>query len=1549
MEQAVRRTAEYDQELAAKANAAKAAAREGLPVYKEYPEGYRWVELNKPGSFSAESEAMGHSVRGYEPPTGHPDWVEGSGDRGSLNYGLGGWEAIKSGKAKVYSLVDSKGVPHTTVEVGANNNQLRREDLLPYKEAALEEAKKLPNGYTEHDLNDIEIRMARQNMPARINQIKGKSNAAPNQEYLPFVQDFVKSGQWSGIRDIQNAGLVPIDPASDMANRLKEAGKNPPPYVTQNQLTELHDWMRGAGDLPEGYAQGGAVRISNNPDTMRMELGDRHFPVGGAVAATKAGKVGKGFFSAVDRAALGLKRPAGTGKEFMAEIKATKGIKPTELKGRKLDEIAAMPKMTKDQFIKELEARPPVKIEEKVLGQPSQKEIDDLVDKLAYEKGLEEAREFGKYGDDIDAMADENYRLSLKFDQKELQAKAREILNEGGSGPVYERETIPGGQNYREILLKIPTDLEYSTRYQVLNDDGKLVTTVKDEVTANRMIAGKEGFSVKPVQSETTSNVYRSSHWDDPNVLAHIRVSDRMVQPPPKMRYFAVNRKSGFPSQDFATQEELMEHIKTYPPHIQESLVVKQGQVAQPAQKVLHVEEIQSDWHQAGRKARTDEVKRLVKSGMSKQEAQAAVPEDYGYESNMAARRKALDDRYKSGELSLDQYDYLDRELTSVPNAPFKKDWQELALRRVMQEAAEGGYDRVALTPGATQADRYDLSKYVNELHYDSQTKKLTAWDHSGNKVVEEMGVSEDQLPDYIGREGASKLLAQNPQDTHIKQLFGLDLKVGGEGMEGFYDKMLPDYLNKLGKEYGVQVEKSAIPVAPKNSMNVLGFPSGEDYISGRITWPEFLRKNPEAAANFTEPVHGFSVTPQMRQDINEKGLPLYQQIGVPVGTGAVGMEAFDQPAMDDEPVRISDNPDTMRMELEDKQFAVGGFVKAGKAAKKATPISRAPSIIIPSKLGRVKEEVRQNKGEYGARRVERAADEIPNLERLYKEQAFREAFLGDNAKALMTMNPADFQKYAKELRDRSRSDIPHGYAELAKKGEIDKSTVPTDEYIQYLQRVQGGFDDMPYLLINKEEQGLPLMPFISGHEGRHRSRAMAESGEPSSLVQLSPRSELREPFPRRSQEEYIEALRKELEMTDNMVLPEGFERPPIKLPDVYAMGGAVEGENDLGAPSPQNSASPAAGYAIGGVTAANKAAKLAKEAVKPRRLSAKAAESVYAPGVHYADPLQPPTMRMSEALGMSGSEGKTLNFTETDRSGVKGDNRGGVGFSALQHYSDPHKKANASWGFGSEQIAKRKVKQGDPENTVWTTYIGSPEQHKSNTIVVRDALKTIQAADQKGLVHPEQLKIINLRLREATNKKGNPLFPSDFDITDPEALKYATSFERRAAISDVLMGLGVKKPMISKEFKQANPGVQWSDAANIEGILMRETDPALVGLPNYSVGPHLFTMDGGVILQPDLNIAFPAITTGTDFGFRFKPTPIRDAAPDWVKEKGYGPDDVINTRALSMGSPSQFVSEEYLTNLQKSGNKKGGAVKAPNSYKKRASISPLMKHFKTA
>jgi len=270
--------------------------------------------------------------------------------------------------------------------------------------------------------------------------------------------------------------------------------------------------------------------------------------------------------------------------------------------------------------------------------------------------------------------------------------------------------------------------------------------------------------------------------------------------------------------------------------------------------------------------------------------------------------------------------------------------------------------------------------------------------------------------------------------------------------------------------------------------------------------------------------------------------------------------------------------PDLLAKEKKpkEKKKAEGGIAmaKGGKfgnvleGAKKVSKVLmapqdeviKAPSVIIPSKVSNVEQAIRQSKGEYGAKRVQRAADKIPNLERLYTEKALTQAFGGDNAKALMAMNPADFEEFAHpilELETRRRGVEP------------SKANYPTDEYIKYLSGLKG-FDDVPFLEINKKEQGLPLIPYISGHEGRHRNRALANRGESAGLVQLLPRSELREPFPRRSQEEYLEALLKELEMTDNLVLPEKYfpadeydfnkqiQRPAIKLPEIFAEGGSA-------------------------------------------------------------------------------------------------------------------------------------------------------------------------------------------------------------------------------------------------------------------------------------------------------------------------------------------------------------------------------------------------------
>lgn len=282
----------------------------------------------------------------------------------------------------------------------------------------------------------------------------------------------------------------------------------------------------------------------------------------------------------------------------------------------------------------------------------------------------------------------------------------------------YAQYTLPGGENYRELLLTLPK---------------------------------REG-------GEAYSKDFRSAHWDEPNVIGHVRLTDR-------------------------TDSE--------------------------GKRVLMMEEAQSDWHQAGRKE--------------------------GYK----------------GDVINEDGDK--RTLTGVPDAPFKKNWHELLLKRVLREAAEKGYDKLAWTTGEQQSERYPI------------------------------------------------------EEDEAKQAMA-------SGMKGFYDKIIPAYLNKYAKKWGAKVGESELPIGKDLANSQLKYEgpertpdevmsaaknasySSHEYFSdvakgieGGMTTAEAIRNygNIHVAeaiggkADWEGPssakVHSIDITPAMRESVVHEGQPLFQ------------------------------------------------------------------------------------------------------------------------------------------------------------------------------------------------------------------------------------------------------------------------------------------------------------------------------------------------------------------------------------------------------------------------------------------------------------------------------------------------------------------------------------------------------------------------------------------------------------------------------------------------------------------------------------------------
>lgn len=157
---------------------------------------------------------------------------------------------------------------------------------------------------------------------------------------------------------------------------------------------------------------------------------------------------------------------------------------------------------------------------------------------------------------------------------------------------------------------------------------------------------------------------------------------------------------------------------------------------------------------------------------------------------------------------------------SSVPDAPFEKNWHELAMKRMLRYAAENGYDAVAWTKGDQQNKRYNLSKVVDhiQLGMDFTKQRESSFrmflkngkDHHVG-VDRETGLvtfyNENKkaigkpLSELLGKELAEKVLGG--RDYQI--LTEVDFELS-EGMKGFYDKILPAFMNKYGKQWGVKV-----------------------------------------------------------------------------------------------------------------------------------------------------------------------------------------------------------------------------------------------------------------------------------------------------------------------------------------------------------------------------------------------------------------------------------------------------------------------------------------------------------------------------------------------------------------------------------------------------------------------------------------------------------------------------------------------------------------------------------------------------------------------
>lgn len=553
-------------------------------------------------------------------------------------------------------------------------------------------------------------------------------------------------------------------------------------------------------------------------------------PVGLSTQSVGKGMDDLGFYSAARQAVDAIQQPKGTGEQFLAQISKTPGVKPDEIKWTGLDDFLTSKKSVTKQEVQDYMASNRVEIKEVKLAEPKNEWQGNflMMDRTAVAK-IEENAE-GMYVL-RDTMTNKVTPLdAIQLDQavkkaEKLYGVTGEVTPFDGK-PKYDKYTLPGGENYREILLTLPSNMG---EYNKFSDS--LRAKYGDGGFDNLPLTDIERSRLNKFYADEEKQPFKSNHFDQPNVLAHLRVNDR---------------------------------------------------VDADGKKVLMVEEVQSDWHQSGRKKgyNTPEVRQRLlderKKLLDQKDYYAKLAEPYAVQGKDSPTE--IVDGWTMAANRLQELQTIENRMgNAVPDAPFKGNWHELAMKRAIQLAAEGGYERIAFTTGKTQAARFDLSKEINYLELNKNTTgngkpfTLRAFKENSNQgTLLNQAVDESELEDLIGKDLSKKLIEQTPTEYGDRALSGVDLQVGGEGMSGFYDNILPKFLDKYAKKWDAKTGMTSIEVGKGKPTNYANFSEYE-----------------KAPNKSNEPVHYIDITPKMRESVVTKGQPMFS-----IGAGGAGVGA---------------------------------------------------------------------------------------------------------------------------------------------------------------------------------------------------------------------------------------------------------------------------------------------------------------------------------------------------------------------------------------------------------------------------------------------------------------------------------------------------------------------------------------------------------------------------------------------------------------------------------------------------------------------------------
>lgn len=535
----------------------------------------------------------------------------------------------------------------------------------------------------------------------------------------------------------------------------------------------------------------------------------------------------------------------------------------------------------------------------------------------------------------------------------------------------YSDYTLEGGENYREVLLTLPSQESKVKEVRVRKSDIKIVDskTVKGrkEVIHNgntlQEFDPKEGeranegfiyytnergefsFNRQDLVENNNPKEYKSSHWDEANILSHLRINERTLPNGERVMFIEEiqsdwaqdGKKEGFKDESVLEEkkgvdkkidqirkevDEIADESSNIDLNIESiEMFVKQYELKTKDLLNEKIEELEERLNNARNnkqytsietklnplKERLNKkyplVERVTESEINETREDLASLRESKKALDKKGNEKANSDEFK--ELKNKQKEFEEKMTASIPNMPYKKtdQWVGMAMRRVMQMAAQEGFDRVAWVTGEQSADRYDLSKQVDRVEVadmldGNRSVYISMKDNSDiqlfvdpktGKILQstDKGIDGKMLEDVVGKEISNKILNLNTEKESV--ISGEGLKIGGKGMKDFYNSILPKVAKKEAQRFDkeAKVEDVDVSVGKKakkgdytvgknddGTYNVTETNTGNKVFNGDYN-SAVSEKNRLVDTGFSKQL-SIPITPKMRMNLNG-AVPLFQ------------------------------------------------------------------------------------------------------------------------------------------------------------------------------------------------------------------------------------------------------------------------------------------------------------------------------------------------------------------------------------------------------------------------------------------------------------------------------------------------------------------------------------------------------------------------------------------------------------------------------------------------------------------------------------------------